>query len=559
MQIIHLPNSGKRGSNTVKATTICCLSIIFAALLFSACSKGGSGHGTGGISFEIKMPSQVASLPQYKATDIPCIEYGIASVDAQVHDSQENIIATGGPWSCETGEGTISGIEEGAGYIVSISLKDSDGNVVLHGNSGSLQVVAGQVTDAGVIQLSSSNNPPVFDAIANQQVTELQPLSFTVNASDPDGNKLTYSATNLPAGATFDPASGFFYWIPGYDQGGSYTVRFQVTDDGTPPGSATMDVTITVGNVNQPPVLTFPLETQHFIPGLSNSLTVTATDPDGDTLTFDVADMPQDWWNSYLSGPVFDPSTRIFTWNDPTDLDEYRVLFRVTDNGTPRMSDYEWVKIQVYNSDVDYELMDSRYPVLAPIGNRQVAAGETLSFIVTATDPDGNPLTYNWPATISGKQAPTGFTFDSTGTHQFSWSPETPGNYWLRFSVRDPADHTGYGLSAYEDVVITVGSVNHPPVLTPIGRRSVRNNQPIAFIVTATDQDNDALTYSMSSPSVGAGLPSGVAFDAATQTFTWTPSLTVTPPVSYTIRFSAADDGSPSESDYEDVVITVLP
>jgi hypothetical protein len=323
------------------------LVVLFIALLLSACSKGGSGHGTGGISFSLKMPPKEASQLQYKAANIACVEYGIASVDAQVYDSQENPVSTGGPWPCDTGEGTIGNIEEGDGYTISISLKDDQGNVILQGSKGGIQVIAGQTTDV-VIEPTNPNNPPVFKSIENQQVSELQTLIFYVEASDPDGNKLTYSATNLPTGATLDPTTGSFYWTPSYDQGGNYTVTFQATDDGIPPRSATLDVNITVGNVNR------------------------------------------------------------------------------------------------------------------------------------------------------------------------------------------------------------------PPVLTPIGSKSVRNNQPIEFIVTATDPDNDALTYSMSSASASAGLPPGVAFDTATQTFTWTPSLIVTPPVSYTIRFSVADNGSPSESDYEDVVITVI-
>jgi len=534
-----------------------CLVALFMALLLCACSKGGGGNGTGSISFIVKMPAQEASALQYKAAIIPCAEYGIASVTAQVYDSLDNLVATGGPWPCDTGEGTISGIEEGSGYTVSLLLQDSGGTTVLQGSRGGIQVIAGQTTDA-VIELGSPNSAPVFGSIDSQQVSELQLLTFIVSATDPDGNKITYSAANLPTGATLDPGTGSFYWTPAYDQGGNYTVTFLATDDGTPPRTATLDVNITVGNVNRPPEITFPLTTQHFTPGAPNSLTVTATDPDGDTLTYDMAEMPQDWWNTYLSGPVFDPSTRTFTWDNPTNKDEYKVLFRVTDNGTPRLSDYEWVKIQVYSTDADYELMDSRYPVLAPIGHRQIAAGGTVSFTVTATDPDNNPLTYNPPAAITGQQPAANYTYDSTGTRLFTWSSTTPGNFWLRFSVRDQADHTGYGLSAYEDVVFTVGSVNRPPELTPIGRRVLRNNQTLTFVVTATDPDNDSLTYSMSSPSAGSGLPSGVVLDAATQTFTWTPSLT-TVPASYTIRFRATDDGSPSESDYEDVVITVLP
>jgi hypothetical protein len=347
MHSIHLSHTDQRGADPVSTMRSSYLVVLFIALLLSACTKGGSGPGTGGISFSLKMPPKEASMLQYKATDIPCIEYGIARVDAQVHDSQENMMATGGPWPCDTGEGTIANIEEGDGYTISLSLKDDQGNVILQGSKGGIQIIAGQITDV-VIEPTNPNNPPVFKSIENQQVSELQTLIFYVEASDPDGNKLTYSAPNKPTGAFLDPTTGSFYWTPSYDQGGNYTVSFQATDDGIPPRSAILDVNITVGNVNR------------------------------------------------------------------------------------------------------------------------------------------------------------------------------------------------------------------PPVLTPIGSKSVRNNQLIEFIVTATDPDNDALTYSMSSASASAGLPEGVAFDTATQTFTWTPQLVVTPPVSNTIRFSVTDNGSPSESDYEDVVITVI-
>lgn len=98
-----------------------------------------------------------------------------------------------------------------------------------------------------------TNVRPVFTAGGESQAaSEGQPLSFTVEATDADGDALTYSASSLPAGATFDPAAREFSWTPGFDQTGSYEVTFAVKD-GTAPYSltGTKTVAITVDNVPQ--------------------------------------------------------------------------------------------------------------------------------------------------------------------------------------------------------------------------------------------------------------------------------------------------------------------
>jgi hypothetical protein len=68
-------------------------------------------------------------------------------------------------------------------------------------------------------------------------------LTFTISASDPDRDSLTYSASDLPEGATFDPDTHTFSWTPNYAQEGVYVVRFTVSDGEL---SDYEDVTITV-------------------------------------------------------------------------------------------------------------------------------------------------------------------------------------------------------------------------------------------------------------------------------------------------------------------------
>ena len=47
-------------------------------------------------------------------------------------------------------------------------------------------------------QPADVNNPPVLSPLGSKSVNEGVPLTFTVSASDPDGNGLTFSASNLP-------------------------------------------------------------------------------------------------------------------------------------------------------------------------------------------------------------------------------------------------------------------------------------------------------------------------------------------------------------------------
>ena len=100
------------------------------------------------------------------------------------------------------------------------------------------------------------NRAPVLDAIGDKSVEEGATLSFTVSATDADGDALTYSASNLPPGSTFDPATRSFSWTPTYAQAGSYagvlftvadakatdseTITITVTDNPTPPGFYTL-------------------------------------------------------------------------------------------------------------------------------------------------------------------------------------------------------------------------------------------------------------------------------------------------------------------------------
>ena len=83
------------------------------------------------------------------------------------------------------------------------------------------------------------NRPPEWtQPPIDRTVHENQLITFTIEATDADGDHLTYAASDLPTGATFDPGLRRFAWQPTFDQRGqsslpgsqTYPVMFIVTD-----------------------------------------------------------------------------------------------------------------------------------------------------------------------------------------------------------------------------------------------------------------------------------------------------------------------------------------
>ena len=145
------------------------------------------------------------------------------------------------------------------------------------------------------------NRPPVLAAIGNKNGAEGSLLEFTVSATDPDGDALVYTASNLPVGSTFNSTTRVFSWTPNYTQSGTYpNIQFSVSDG---KDSASEAISITVSNTNRAPVLN-PIGGKTVAIGKLLEFTVSASDLDSDALTYRVQNLP--------SGASFNASTRQF-------------------------------------------------------------------------------------------------------------------------------------------------------------------------------------------------------------------------------------------------------
>jgi hypothetical protein len=94
------------------------------------------------------------------------------------------------------------------------------------------------------------NRGPKLDyALRDQTVFANDTLSFTIKASDADGNPLTYSATGLPAGATVNATTGEVRLVPTPMQAGTYAVKVKASDGCL---SDTKTINLTVLHVTYP-------------------------------------------------------------------------------------------------------------------------------------------------------------------------------------------------------------------------------------------------------------------------------------------------------------------
>ncbi|WP_373500443.1 putative Ig domain-containing protein [Desulfococcus sp.] len=386
-----------------------------------------------------------------------------------------------------------------------------------------------QIDESGMDGYGLKQTGAEFDCVGNHIDT------IEILVKDASGNEIaqggpfdctggTGTVSDVPAGI------GYTVQVNAFDEGGVMIFSGEVTGVTVLPNQVNAVGPVILLQVkNREPRIEPPIGDKTVLEGELLLFTVTAEDPDAaQTLTFETGVLPR--------GAVFDAETGVFSWTPGfTDAGAFQVFFRVVDDweGDPA-SDAETINILV--GDVNGP------PTMAPPGNYRIDEGETVSFAVTASDPDpGDTLAF------SAGDLPRGASFNPA-TGNFTWETgfEDSGNYTVTFRVTDDGNPPG---SDSKSAAITVGNVNRPPILDPIGNREVDQGEILEIVVTARDPDGDNLTFS------AANLPTGALFDPQGQTFSWQPGTGDIG--THTVLYSVADDGEPPLGDSEEITITV--
>lgn len=194
----------------------------------------GAGAGVFGGAVNLGGGDDIYLTPSSAAAGLPVIGGpGNDHVDASGRATA--VTATIGPTGVmdgNTGLGAFERITTGSAADTISSRNASSENVTCGGGTDTVTADALDVI-AGDCESVDRNRAPVLGPVGNKGVAVGASLAFTVSATDPDANNtLTYTASNLPPGATFDTVTRAFSWTPTAAQSGSSFpgVRFQVSD-----------------------------------------------------------------------------------------------------------------------------------------------------------------------------------------------------------------------------------------------------------------------------------------------------------------------------------------
>ena len=371
------------------------------------------------------------------------------------------------------------------------------------GAPGALQVLDAP-TPGEPNLIAGGNLPPVLSPIGNRNAVEGALLTFTAKATDSDPSQhLTFSlSSDAPEGATVDPATGTFSWIPTESQGpGSYTFAVRVTDDGKPARMTGERITVTVTESNQAPTI-LPLANLTADEGSLLTVNVLASDADlpVQVLTYSLGKAPE--------GVVIDPITGVLTWTpaEAAGPGTYPITVRVSDGATPALIAEQTFQVTV--NEVD------NAPVLQPLAPMVVVEGQTLTLTQKAVDPDNPPAALRFSLTAG---SPAGVQIDPV-TGVLTWpttEDDGPGTYLIGIRV---TQSTGGVLSDQYTLGVTVQEQNQAPTLAPISDVTLEEGTMWSLLVKATDPDRpaQALTFAL-----GAGAPSGLVVDPVNGLLSW--------------------------------------
>ncbi|WP_250655938.1 putative Ig domain-containing protein [Alkalimarinus coralli] len=176
----------------------------------------------------------VTSTPVTEAVENQAYQYAIKATD-----SNNNVLT----YSLTTKPEGMT-IDSSSGQINWLPANGQAGehDVVIEISNGT-EIVTQQYT---IVVAAATNVIPMISSSPVIRVTAGQPYQYSVQATDSDGDTLTFSLTASPSSMAISSAAGMISWNPTIDHVGSHTVTVTVADGNGGIAEQSYDLTVTL-------------------------------------------------------------------------------------------------------------------------------------------------------------------------------------------------------------------------------------------------------------------------------------------------------------------------
>jgi hypothetical protein len=381
---------------------------------------------------------------------------------------------------------------------------------------GSAEVVANSPIGIGAsatFTVTVTNHPPVAHDLSVSTM-ENSKVDVKLSADDPDGDPLTFTAVDGPHHGTLtgDIAAGTATYTPAANFSGSDSFTFKANDGKVDSNVAT--ASIDVVQVNRPPTTSNQVASVR--EGETTNVTLVASDPDGDPLTFSIVTQPL---HGTLAGT---PPNMTYRPADNYYGDD-SFMFKANDGRSD--SNISTVGISV--------IPVSRPPVAS---SEPVAVNEDASVTIKLSASSSSAQSVDFTIATSpahGTLGPVTRTGPMSATVLYRPAANYNGHDSFTFTATD-----GSLTSSPAIVDISVLAVNHAPVAGDVRQSLGGASWQVAL--NATDADGDNLTFSIVSGPEKGTLGQIVQSGPSSATVVYTPNPDQSGPDSFTFK---ANDG----------------
>jgi hypothetical protein len=252
---------------------------------------GGSGSGTTGATDATSTISTIAP-PVISSTPSTTVEVGVEyryvpSVSNPQGGALSFEVTNAPSWATfNSSTGELEGIPDSSDLGTSGAIE-----IIVSDGASSAIVGPFRITVVSASSVNSGGQPPTIGGTPPAAVVAGQSYAFTPAVTNPDNQALSFAIINRPAWTTFNTATGQLSGSPKSVNVGTFAnIVISVSD-----GSATsylppFTITVTAASSQAPTISGVPATSVSA--NMAYDFTPTSTDPDGDTLTFSVENLP---------------------------------------------------------------------------------------------------------------------------------------------------------------------------------------------------------------------------------------------------------------------------